>query len=121
MNAELAIFAEELVPQLRAYVAKGLEPLTAKVEALESKLVSLPTPKDDERGLDGKDGRDGRDGVDGNPGDPGGPGLPGKDGADGKDGRDGADGSPGEKGERGEAVDLELLVAAFVKRISVGG
>lgn len=47
-------------------------------------------------------------------------GAPGKDGAHGTPGADGQKGDRGEPGEKGDSIDVEALVAAFVKRFEAG-
>jgi collagen type III alpha len=111
---------------VREQIAKALNPLLARLDAVDRRFAESPQPKDGRDGVDGKDGAPGErgeQGLRGNDGAPGERGLTGEkgdrgesgpqgpqgergergaDGAPGKDGRDGAPGLAGEKGERGE-------------------
>jgi integrin beta 3 len=107
-------FGEEVVAVTRAFVAKELAPLLARLDAAEKRVAELealpkaataeeiaaliPAPKD---GKDGADGSPGRDGVDGAPGEKG---LDGKDGTNGIPGEKGLDGAPGLDGKDGLSV-----------------
>lgn len=98
MNDQTSKFADEFFSAVRGYIARSLDPLRARFEALEKRAP--------ERGADGKDGRDAspeaiaeavdkaieriprpKDGIDGAPGQRG---IDGRDGADGEHGRDAA-------------------------------
>jgi integrin beta 3 len=93
---DLAVVVRGIAPVVREYVTLGLSGLSARLDALEQKTISV--------GRDGRDGAQGEKGLDGQPGAPGergaeGPaGPPGRDGAAGERG---ADGQPGIAGERG--------------------
>jgi hypothetical protein len=71
MNDQLTKFADELFSAVHGYLARCLEPLRKRMEALEARAP--------DRGADGKDGIDGA------------PGMKGIDGRDGKDGDPGRD------------------------------
>lgn len=114
-TAKLQKFADDVFAAVEGFVRRGLEPVVARLAALEAR-EPLRGEKGDpgERGIDGKDGRDGIDGKDGAPGARGeqgpqgekgeaGPrGEKGDPGERGPDGVAGKDGNPGPAGERGE-------------------
>lgn len=96
----------DITPLVRAvgaviteHVGKAFRALAGRMDALETKLAELPTPKD---GRDGIDGKDGAPGERGEPGLQGERGEPGEKGIDGAPGKNGVDGAPGEKGDRGD-------------------
>jgi hypothetical protein len=56
--ADALALAKDMAGATRDYVARALEPFTARVEAMEQRVAGL---KDGERGADGKDGERGKD------------------------------------------------------------
>lgn len=77
-------FGAEVARMVKSYVSAAIEPITARIKALEARAP--------ERGEKGDPGEPGEKGANG---------APGRDGADGKDGADGPQGWPGEKGDPG--------------------
>jgi hypothetical protein len=92
---DLEVVVRGVAPIIKEYVAADTATLTARLEALEAKMLTV------------KDGRDGKDGERGDAGPPGPPGLAGErgpagaEGAAGRDGRDGLPGVPGAMGAKG--------------------
>lgn len=121
MSFDGQAFGRDIVAAVKTHVTAALEPLLARVKALEERAPAKgekgdPGEKGEpgergeqgERGEPGAVGDRGERGEKGDPGekgqkgDPGGPGPEGPQGAAGKDGADGKDGAPGSPGERGE-------------------
>lgn len=99
MNAKELV--DQILPALRGFVARNVEPLLVRVKALEERQ---PDNKG-EKGDPGERGADGAPGADGQPGKDGAPGVNGKDGVNGNDGIDGEVGDPGMRGEKGDPGD----------------
>lgn len=114
---EIEAYAKALIPVIRNHVSELVDPITRRIEAIESMTPIKGEPgaqgekgaagekgepgetgPQGERGKDGLDGAPGKDGVDGLPGKDGLDGLPGKDGLDGAPGKDGLDGAAGKDG-----------------------
>jgi integrin beta 3 len=91
---------EKFIAGLHDYIGKAMQPLTARVKALEDR-APVPGPKG-EPGERGEAGPAGKDGTAGAHGKDGAPGQPGERGERGEQGPAGKDGAPGERGEKGE-------------------
>jgi hypothetical protein len=105
-------WAKSVAGIVKDYCGRALEPVLARLTAIEQRQPEKGEPGKD--GRDGVDGRDGRDAVDGKDG------APGERGADGKDGRDGVDGKDGRDGIDGKSVtvdDVRPIVDEFLKSI----
>lgn len=91
-------FGEQIVSAVKDYVARAVEDLNARMNALDERLTNMPAPKD---GINGKDGAPGERGEVGPKGEPGENGLEGPPGERGEKGEPGERGEPGPAGERG--------------------
>ena len=68
-TAKLQKFADDVFAAVEGFVRRGIEPLAARLAALEAREPQRGEKGDPgERGIDGKDGRDGIDGKDGKDG-----------------------------------------------------
>jgi Collagen triple helix repeat (20 copies) len=76
--ADVQRMADTLFDAVSSYVLKLLEPLTARLAAIETRQPEKGDRGDP--GIDGKDGEPGRDGIDGKDGAPGDKGDPGREG-----------------------------------------
>lgn len=118
MSDQVLKFLAGVLESTKVFVRNNLEPVIARVKALEDRPTVKGDPgepgaagKDGAPGLDGKDGQAGErgaDGADGAPGqkgdagDQGANGDPGPAGEKGEPGLNGRDGAPGERGEKGD-------------------
>lgn len=102
---------EQIVSFVRSFVAKQIDAVNARNDAIEAAVKAIPAgPKGDpgergekgERGNDGAIGERGIAGERGEPGEKGDKGDPGERGADGERGLQGDAGPAGAQGERGE-------------------
>lgn len=57
---DVKAMADGIVSTLKAFVTKAETALSSRIDALETHIKSLPTPKDGRDGVDGKDGADGK-------------------------------------------------------------
>jgi len=96
-------FGDAIVDVVKDYVARTLEPLTRRLDAVEARQPEKGEQGEKgDPGEGGVDGRDGKDGVSGVPGPVGDRGVPGEPGPAGERGEKGEPGERGEAGPQGE-------------------
>lgn len=102
--------AQAVFAGVRGLIARALDPVTARIEALAKSIEELPVPKDGEPGAKGENGEKGDPGesIRGEKGDPG------EKGVEGEPGRDGRDGGPGPRGK--DAAEIDILSCIDIER-----
>lgn len=116
-RSEIAALAKAVVPFVQQAVTDALAPLTARLDAIETRPV--------EKGDAGPPGPPGCAGETGPPGVDGAPGQRGQPGPEGKCGPPGAQGQPGLRGEKGDpgrdgrdAANLAVLFKHIEEQIA---
>jgi collagen type III alpha len=131
--SEISALMKSVADVMREYVAKALEPLTERINAVDKRLQEIPPipmaiagPQGEMgpqglQGLQGEPGRPGErgdEGPEGSAGEKGEPGEPGETGPAGPEGPQGAPGAPGRDGVDGKSVTVSDVAPLIQEQVS---